>query len=88
MSDMNAMVASAAASGWLPVSVSADHSVLHSANTGNSGTHVACAIISLLTFGLFLPVWLLVALFGNDRRATLSIIRAHDGTLHYVRGKA
>lgn len=35
--------------------------------------HVAHAILSLLTCGLWLLVWLVLAIFSNDTRTTLSV---------------
>lgn len=40
---------------------------------GGRVNHVLHAILSLVTFGLWLPVWLLIALSSKPRRVTLTV---------------
>ena len=41
--------------------------------SGRPVDHLTHAIISIFTWGLWLPVWILVALAGGERRKTLSV---------------
>lgn len=64
----------AVAKGWRVESVGPGFAVLVRGDKASGVADLLHVILSVFTCGLWLPVWLVIALLGGERRATLTVV--------------
>ena len=55
--------------------------------SGKKTNHILHLLLSVVTLGLWLPVWLIVAAFGGERRVMLTTDDAGQVSWKHVKGR-